>query len=255
MCLGKVPGAADLWTLKKNCAKMNFIKNKQGLENTMREKQSIRPFLVSQIFSMLGSTIVDYVLVWYITLKSGSGIILSLSLLVTFLPKIVAASFIKNKFRYFNLKIMLILSDVFVALLSCVLAVLIRMEWDTYVLLLVVMALRTAGAGIQGPCEKVFIAEITPENMLLKINGYNSSINSICSLVAPALGGALAAYVSISGALLIDPLTVILAVIVLLKIKYIRCPLEENKKEDVSGVKLDNKTGSVLHSYVVFLFL
>lgn len=220
----------------------------------MKEKQRIKLFLISQIFSALGSSIVDYVLVWYITIKSGSGIILSLSLLVTFLPKILSALMIKNKFGCFNLKIMLMASDLCAALLSCVLAVVIYTRCDTYLLLMAVMALRTACTGIQGPCQKVFIAEITPEDLLLKVNGYHSSINSICSLLAPAIGGVLAACVSISGALLLDPITVISAIIVLIKIKYVRSYAGKNDNEKVIGVKFDKNIGFIFNSYAVFIF-
>lgn len=223
---------------------------------TSDQASTIKFFLVSQLFSVFGSAIVDYVLVWYITIKSGSGIVLSISMLVTFLPKILAASFIENHIKNLNLKKVLIVADSFVALLSCVLAVIVYSGNDSYFLLLFVMALRASGAGIQGPCSKVFIAEITPRTLLLKVNGYNTIITSICSLLAPALGGVIVAYISISSAMLLNPITALFAIMVLFKIKSGRGKSSEDSVADIKVVseKIDKNIFVVLSWHVLFTF-
>lgn len=173
--------------------------------------KAVRGFLISQIGSILGSAVTDYVLIWYITMESGSGLLLSLSFLVTFLPRVLAALLFERYASLFRLKSVLIGADLFAAALSAVLALFIYKGRDSYELLLGVMALRAAAAGIQSPCEKIFISLITPGDRLLEVNGYNSTIQSLCSLLAPALGGLLAARMSVAAALFLDPATVLSA--------------------------------------------
>ena len=84
--------------------------------------KTVRGFLISQIGSILGSAVTDYVLIWYITMESGSGLLLSLSLLVTFLPMVLAAFLFERYASLFRLKSVLIGADLFAAALSAVLA-------------------------------------------------------------------------------------------------------------------------------------
>jgi DHA3 family macrolide efflux protein-like MFS transporter len=50
-------------------------------------------FLTSQGLSLLGSSLVQYALMWYVTLRTGSGIMMTIYITAGFLPMFVAAPF------------------------------------------------------------------------------------------------------------------------------------------------------------------
>ena len=210
-------------------------------------------YLTSQAFSMFGSSIVDYVIIWYITLKSGSALMLSMSLVVTYLPKITGTYFVEKKVRFEHMKSALIYADLLTAFLSTLLAVLILLGIDEYSVILTVLALRAVGAGVQSPCEKILLAEITPDCDLVKINGFNSVISSICSLVAPALGGIIVVTVSTPAALMIDFVTVLFAVIFLVSINTDN--LQGRRTKEILFGQLDGTVKKVLGIHMIFTFL
>ena len=210
-------------------------------------------FLISQFFSVLGSAIVDYILIWYITLKSGSGIVLSSSLILTYLPKIMGSVFAERKILFHRVKVALITSDLLVSGFSTILAVLIFLKLDTYPILLTIMALRAIGSGIQGPCEKVLLTELTPVMERSKMNGLNTIITSLCGLFSPAIGAIIVINISIESALMLDLITVFCAVFILLLIKINYEVNDKFEKNNFENTDLKIKVIFVWH--VIFTFL
>lgn len=56
-------------------------------------KQNAGAFLISQLFSVLGSSLVQYSITWYITLQTKSGIYMTISLLCTIIPTLILSPF------------------------------------------------------------------------------------------------------------------------------------------------------------------
>jgi MFS transporter, DHA3 family, macrolide efflux protein len=161
-------------------------------------------------------------------MKSGSGLILSVSLVITYLPKILGAWISEKKIKQQYIKSALIYADLFIASSSMVFAILVFLKLDTYPIMLGIMALRAIGSGIQTPCEKVFLTELTPKKLLAKVNGYNTIIISICSLLCPAIGAAIVANISILAVFMLELCTATCAIIILLFIKIDTISLDEN---------------------------
>ena len=61
---------------------------------------------------------------------------------------------------------------------------------DAMWLLFVVSAIR-AGAAVQMPSVGAFVPQIVPEEKLTKVNGINSSVQSVIMLLSPMVSGAL----------------------------------------------------------------
>lgn len=222
-------------------------------ENPPRTPSNIWLFLVSQLFSLLGSSVVDYVLIWYITLKSGSGMVLAVSLMVNFVPRILSSWYIERCMSRFSIKKLLIYTDSAIALFSTALAAVFILHRESYASILAVMAVRSAFGGIQSPCEKVFITQIVPREKLLSINALNSSVTALCSLLAPALGGMLLSMASMPAALMTDLLTAAAAVLVLC---FIRCRYESWEQDEVGYEEeaIPKETARLLYHYMAFIF-
>jgi len=62
--------------------------------NEYKWKSHIARFLSAQTISLLGSSIVQYAIIWYITLTTSSGKMITLSTLCGFLPQILISDIV-----------------------------------------------------------------------------------------------------------------------------------------------------------------
>ncbi|MBU1879365.1 MAG: MFS transporter, partial [Chloroflexi bacterium] len=68
-----------------------------------------------QAFSLLGSTLVQFALVWWLTSTTGSATILAMASLVAILPGVVLGPFIGALVDRWNRRVVLIVADSIVA--------------------------------------------------------------------------------------------------------------------------------------------
>lgn len=224
-------------------------------------------FLISQAITLFGSSIVQFAMVWYVTLKTSSGFWVSLLTICAYLPQFLI-SFVAGVWadRYSRKKL-IIVADASIATATLILALLIpHITGDTLLLtlLMVVSAIRSIGAGIQTPAVSAMIPQLVPEEHLMRFNGMNSTVQSIVQFAAPAAAGAILTISTLGSALYIDVATAvvgigILSCIVLPK-QINQAPKEEVSllKELVAGVKYatTNKfLGKILILNGIFIFL
>lgn len=179
-------------------------------------KRDIILFLTSQTISLFGSSLVQYAITWYITLKTQSGVMMTISIICGFLPTFFLSPFAGVWADRYNRKILIMLSDSVIAASTLVLAILFLMGHKYTWLLFVVSAIRALGAAIQIPAVGAFIPQIVPEDKLTKVNATNGSIQSLVMLISPMLSGALLTMASIEAIFFIDVVTAAIGVLTLL---------------------------------------
>lgn len=179
-------------------------------------KKDIILFLTSQTISLFGSSLVQYAITWYITLKTQSGIMMTISIICGFLPTFFISPFAGVWADRYNRKILIILSDSMIAAATLVLALLFLMGYKYTWLLFVISAIRALGAGIQIPAVGAFLPQLVPEDKLTKVNATNGSIQSLVMLASPMLSGALLTMASIESIFFIDVITAVIGVLTLL---------------------------------------
>lgn len=179
-------------------------------------KRDIILFLTSQTISLFGSSLVQYAITWYITLKTQSGVMMTISIICGFLPTFFLSPFAGVWADRYNRKILIMLSDSMIAAATLVLAILFLTGHKYTWLLFVVSAIRALGAAIQIPAVGAFIPQIVPEDRLTKVNATNGSIQSLVMLISPMLSGALLTMASIEAIFFIDVVTAAIGVSTLL---------------------------------------
>lgn len=179
-------------------------------------KRDIILFLTSQTISLFGSSLVQYAITWYITLKTQSGVMMTISIICGFLPTFFLSPFAGVWADRYNRKILIMLSDSMIAAATLVLAILFLTGHKYTWLLFVVSAIRALGAAIQIPAVGAFIPQIVPEDKLTKVNATNGSIQSLVMLISPMLSGALLTMASIEAIFFIDVVTAAIGVSTLL---------------------------------------
>lgn len=180
--------------------------------DTLHWKHSITRFLTAQTISLFGSSIVQYAIVWYITLTTSSGKMLTISTLCGFLPQILISLFSGIWIDRYNRKRMIMLADAGIAVVSLLLALLFLTGHDNIWFLFLVLIIRSAGTGIQTPAVNAVIPQIVPPAHLMRINGINSTLSSLMMFLSPAVSGLILSVAPFETALFIDVSTAVIGI-------------------------------------------
>ena len=142
-------------------------------------KKRVAIFMIGQTISMFGSFLVQYAIMWHLTLTTKSGLVLALAVIFGFVPQAIVSIFAGVWADRVNRRLMIIFSDSAIALSTLGLALLMLSGVDDLWLIFLVMAVRSVGAGVQMPAVSAMIPQIVPSDKLMRINGINSTIQSV----------------------------------------------------------------------------
>ncbi len=213
-------------------------------------------FLSSQAFSLFGSMLVQYAITWYITLETQSGLMMTIAIICGFVPTFFISPFAGVWADRYNRKLLIMLSDSLIAIATLILAILFFMGYDSIWLLFVASAIRSVGSGIQTPAVGAILPSLVPEEKLTKVNGINSSIQSMLMLVSPMLSGALLSFASIEAIFFIDVVTAAAAVFILLLFLHVPTHAKALEKRETGyfGDMLEGVRYIKNHGYVKTIF-
>jgi len=173
-------------------------------------------FLSSQTISLFGSSLVQYAIMWHITLTTESGLMMTLYIICGFIPTFILSPVAGVWADRYNRKMLIILADGLIAIATLTLAILFLMGFDAIWLLFVMAAVRAFGTGIQMPAVGAILPQIVPKDKLTKVNGANGSIQAIIMFVSPMVSAALLGVTSIEMIFFIDVITAAIAIFTLL---------------------------------------
>ncbi|MEA5093934.1 MAG: MFS transporter [Sedimentibacter saalensis] len=219
-------------------------------------KNDIVLFLASQTVSLFGSSLVQYAIMWYITLQTKSGLMMTISIICGFLPVFFLSPFAGVWADRYNRKILIMLSDSLIAVCTLVMAILFFSGYREIWLLFAASSIRAFGTGIQTPAVNAFIPQMVPEDKLTKVMATNGSIQSMVTLLSPMASGALLTVTSIETIFLVDVFTALIAVVILffLHVKPHKRALE---RQETSYIK-DMKDGIIYikeHGFLKVFFM
>lgn len=187
--------------------------NKSEMKNW---KKNIILFLSSQTVSLFGSSLVQYAIMWYITLTTESGVMMTLFIICGFIPTFILSPIAGVWADRYNRKILIILADALIAIATLILAIVFLMGYDATWLLFVMAAIRAVGTGIQTPAVGAILPQIVPKENLTQVNGTNGTIQAVIMFVAPMVSAALLTIASIEIIFFIDVITAAIAIVTLL---------------------------------------
>jgi len=179
-------------------------------------KRNIILFLSSQTISLFGSSLVQYAIMWHITLTTQSGLMMTLFILCGFIPSFLLSPVAGVWADRYNRKILIVVSDGLIAFSTLVLAIIFLMGYDAIWLLFFMAAIRAFGTGIQTPAVGAILPQIVPKDKLTKVNGINGSIQAVIMFVAPMVSAALLTMATLEMIFFIDVITAVIAIVTLL---------------------------------------
>jgi DHA3 family macrolide efflux protein-like MFS transporter len=169
-----------------------------------------------QAFSLMGSRVVQFALVWWLTQLTGSATVLATATMVALIPEIVLAPLAGAYVDRWNRRTVMIVADGMIALASLWLAYLFWIDathvWHVYVIMLA----RAVGGSFHWPAMQASTSLMVPEKHLTRVAGLNQTLNGALNIVGPPLGALLMEVLLLYGVMLVDVGTAMLAILPLL---------------------------------------
>lgn len=187
-------------------------------------KKQAALFLVSQNISLFGSMLVQYAIMWHITLTTQSGVMMTISILCGFIPTLIISPFAGVWADRFNRKRVIVISDAIIAIATLGMAISFALGFDAMWQLFAVLVIRSFGTGVQTPAVSALLPQIVPPEQLTRVNGIQNSIMSVVTIASPMLSGALLVVSPIQHIFLIDVSTAAIAIGILLLFLHVQSP-------------------------------
>ncbi|WP_145038202.1 MFS transporter [Paenibacillus sp. Y412MC10] len=201
-------------------------------------KRNIILFLSSQTLSLFGSALVQYAIMWHITLTTQSGIMMTLYIICGFIPTFLLSPFAGVWADRFNRKTLIMIADSMIAVVTLMLAITFMLGYQAVWLLFIISAVRALGAGIQTPAVGAILPQIVPQDKLTKVNGINGSLQALIMFVAPIVSAGLLTVATIEAIFFIDVVTAAIAIFTLFV--FLKIPLHKKASDTQSTGYLDD---------------
>jgi DHA3 family macrolide efflux protein-like MFS transporter len=186
--------------------------------------RTFKSFLVlwsGQALSLVGSQAVQFALIWWLTLETGSATVLATAAFIGLFPQIALGPIIGALVDRWNRKRVMLAADGAVALASLGLAALFVTGQARLEHVFVALAIRAVGGAFHGPAMLASTSLMVPDKHLIRVQGLNQSLQGGLNIVAAPLGALLVALLPMGGILLVDVVTAAFAMVPLL---FIRVP-------------------------------
>lgn len=174
-------------------------------------KKKYFTMLAGQSVSLITSGILQMSIIFYLTAKTNSAMVLSIATLMGFLPQAVIGPFAGTFVDRHSRKGVMIGADLMIAATGGFLAVVsIFMELPIWLIMLVLFV-RSIGNAFHSPASSAVTPLMVPQDQLTKCAGYNQTMQAAVSLISPAAAAFLYSVWSLSTIILLDIIGAVLA--------------------------------------------
>lgn len=196
---------------------------------------------IGQFFSLISSSAVNFAIIIWLSLETGSAEVLAYAAIAGLLPQAIIGPFAGVYIDRWDRKKTMIFADSFVAVCTLIMSVSFYMGNESLLLIYVILGLRSVGSAFHMPAMQAAIPMLAPRSELLRIAGINQIIQSISSIAGPALGALAIGLLSIGNVLLLDIAGALLAITSLLFIHIPNPKVLEKPKAGLRQVINDMK--------------
>lgn len=180
---------------------------------TSKWKRDFFTIWTGQAVSLISSAILQMAIIFYLTEKTQSAMVLSIASLVGFLPYAVFGPAIGVLVDRYNRKMIMIVADLTIAGAGGVLAFMaLSMELPVGIIMMVLF-IRSIGTAFHSPALSAMTPLLVPEEQLTKCAGYSQSLQSISYIVSPAIAALLYSIWDLNFIIALDVLGAVIACI------------------------------------------
>ena len=203
------------------------------------------PMWIGQAVSLLGSALVQFALVWYLTEKTGSAGVLATATFVALIPGVLIGPFAGALVDRWNRKRTMIFSDLGVTLATLGLVVLFAGGWIETWHIYVVLFIRSLSGTFQGPAMSASTSLMVPKEHFSRLSGINQALYGVINIVSPPAGALLLEVLPMQGVLAVDIVTAALAIALLLFLVTVPQPARDDQASATTPMQIlaDVRTG------------
>ncbi|MBN1877074.1 MAG: MFS transporter [Anaerolineae bacterium] len=200
---------------------------------------------IGQAFSLVGSRVGDFALVWWLTKTTSSATVLATATLVALLPGVILGPIAGALVDRWSRKWVMAIADSIVALFAAGLAMLVLsgtlQVWHIYVF----MFMRSLGGTFHWPAMQASTSMMVPKTQLSRVAGMNQTLQGVMSVLTPPLGAFLMELLPLHTIMTLDVATAAFAVVPLFFVFIPQLPRREFAAEQSVVVSLaqDIKAG------------
>ncbi|MEC3879833.1 MFS transporter [Parapedobacter sp. 10938] len=188
-----------------------------------------------QLVSLLSSSAVNFAIIIWLSLETGSAEVLAYAAIAAFLPQTIIGPFAGVYIDRWDRKRTMIFADGFIATCTGVMSLLFYLGYSELMFIYILLALRSVGSAFHMPAMQASVPLLAPESELLRIGGINQVIQSVSNIAGPALGALAIGLMDIGYVLLLDIGGAIFAIASLLLV-HIPNP-EKDHAEQTTGIR------------------
>jgi DHA3 family macrolide efflux protein-like MFS transporter len=186
-----------------------------------------------QAFSLLGSSLAQFALVWWLTKTTGSATVLATATLVAILPQVLLGPFAGALVDRWNRRRVMIAADGLVALAAGLLAYLYWANaiqiWHIYA----VMLIRSIGGAFHWPAMQASTSLMVPKQQLSRVAGLNQTLHGVMNIISPPAGALALSVFPMHSILAMDVFTALIAISPLL---FVTIPQPPRQLADAQAV-------------------
>ncbi len=181
-----------------------------------------------QAFSLIGSSLTQFVLIWWITQTTGSPKALAITSIAGLLPVAIFSPLGGAVADRFSRRAVMMIADAITA--GCVLVIISLFAsgqiqvWHIYILVFI----RATMQAFQHPAITSSTVNLVPGSWLSRVAGMNQVMQGIMTIAAAPLGALILSFVPVQKAMLIDVFTAILGITPLF---FFRIPQPERNND------------------------
>lgn len=191
-------------------------------------RRSFWAMWTGQAFSLLGSSLVGFALLWWLTDTTGSATVLAVATIANKLPTILLGPFAGALVDRWSRRWVMIVADGSIAFFTALLAMDFWLGQVRVWHVLAVLFFRSLGDAFHHSAASASTALMVPTGQLTRVAGLNTALDGAILFLAPSLGALLLTALHIQGTLAIDVITAILAIAPLLVV-----PIPQPKRDAV----------------------
>jgi MFS transporter, DHA3 family, macrolide efflux protein len=174
---------------------------------------------IGQAFSLLGSQLVQFAIIWHLTQQTHSATTLAIASMMGLLPQVLLSPFIGTWVDRGNRRWILVFADATVALATLVLVFLFASGWVQTWEIYVVLFIRAVAGGFHQSAFGASVVLLVPRQHLARIQGLNQALQGGMNILSAPLGAFLLSFLPMPAILGIDVGTALLAITILLFIQ------------------------------------
>lgn len=215
-------------------------------------------FWTGQLFSLFGSMVVYFVIIWWVTETTQSPIYLAIGSFMFIFCQVIAMPIAGVLADRLNRKVIIVTADSLQALATLILLVLYQLNLANIWIVLVFISVRSIFQAFQLPTVNSIIPAMVPKDKLSRINGINFLFTGVVQIIAPLIGATFMIILPIKTILWVDIITFFIALIPLILVKIPSVERNEEigeKKSFLGEFKLGLKTVKVIPGLVAMIFL